>query len=195
MFFHDGRTEWTIHLSPQAGPTETFAAEELAIALKKISGADFEVLSSPQAPERRAIIIGDLENPEVEDRAAVLKLSSGKVEQVAVHTLDGRLYLAGNQPRGALYAVYRFLQHELGVRWLWPGPEGEFMPARKSWTLPDLKYTYQPAFAYRGFHLCGDWARRGYLPRVDGPQFHKYPPARCLRQGETQRILFHVVVP
>ncbi len=157
MFFHDGRTEWTIHLSPQAGPTETFAAEELAIALKKISGADFEVLSSPQAPERRAIIIGDLENPEVEDRAAVLKLSSGKVEQVAVHTLDGRLYLAGNQPRGALYAVYRFLQHELGVRWLWPGPEGEFMPARKSWTLPDLKYTYQPAFAYRGFHLCGDW--------------------------------------
>jgi hypothetical protein len=134
LFFHDGRTDWKIYLSPQAGATETFAAEELSIALKKISGADFEVLSSAQVPERRAIVIGDLENSEVEGRAAALKLSPGKVEQIVVCTLDGRLYLAGNQPRGALYAVYRFLQHELGVRWLWPGPEGEFMPARKSWS-------------------------------------------------------------
>ena len=71
--------------------------------------------------------------------------------------MDGRLYLAGNQPRGALYAVYCFLQHELGVRWLWPGPDGEFMPAKKSWSLPELKFNHKPAFAYRGFHLCGDW--------------------------------------
>jgi len=157
LFFDDGHTDWKICLSPQAGPTETFAAEELRDALKKISGAEFEVLSSPQVPNRKAIIIGDLRNSDVLGRAAALKLSPGKVEQIAVCTVDGRLYLAGNQPRGALYAVYRFLQHELGVRWLWPGPEGEFMPARKSWSLPELKYSYRPAFAYRGFHLCGDW--------------------------------------
>ena len=157
LFFHDGHTDWKIYLSPQAEPTETFAAEELRDALKKISGAEFEVLSSVQVPDCRAIIIGDLKNPEIQDRAAALKLRPGKVEQIAVCTLDGRLYLAGNQPRGALYAVYRFLQHELGVRWLWPGPEGEIMPARKSWPLPNLKYSYRPAFAYRGFHLCGDW--------------------------------------
>ena len=38
--FHDGRTDWKIYLSPQADPTETFAAEELHDALKKISGAE-----------------------------------------------------------------------------------------------------------------------------------------------------------
>jgi hypothetical protein len=156
VLFQDGRTDWKIYLSPQAGPTETFAAEELRDALKKISGVQFEVLSETP-PEGRAIIIGDLTNPEVQTRAATLKLSRGEVEQIAVYTLGDRLYLAGNQPRGALYAVYRFLQHELGVRWLWPGPEGEFIPARKSWSLPDLKFNYQPGFAYRGFHLCGDW--------------------------------------
>ncbi len=155
--FHDGRTDWKIYLSPQADPTETFAAEELHDALKKISGAEFEVLSSTSVPERRAIIIGDLKNPEVQRQAAALKLSPGKVEQVAVYTLGNRLYLAGNQPRGALYAAYHFLQHELGVRWLWPGPDGEFMPARQSWSLPELKFNHQPPFAYRGFHLCGDW--------------------------------------
>jgi len=156
-FFHDGRTDWKIYLSPQAAPTETFAAEELRSALKKISGAEFEVLSSAEAPPRRAIIIGDLNNPQVQLRAEALNLHAGKVEQIAVSTLDGRLYLAGNQPRGALYAVYRFLQQELGVRWLWPGPDGEFMPAKESWSLPNLEYHYKPAFAYRGFHLCGDW--------------------------------------
>jgi hypothetical protein len=157
VFFQDGHTDWKICLSPQADPTEAFAAEELRDALKKICGASFEVLTSAKPPDRRAVIIGDLKNPEVQSRAAALKLSPGKVEQVAVYTLDGRLYLASNQPRGALYAVYRFLQHELGVRWLWPGPEGEFMPAKKTWSMPELKFNYTPAFAYRGFHMCGDW--------------------------------------
>lgn len=155
-FFDGGRTEWKIYLSPQADPTETFAAEELSNALRKISGARFEVIASGEVPQRRVIIIGDLNNPEVQSRAAALRLAPSKIEQIAVYTLDGRLYLAGNQPRGALYAAYRFLQHELGVRWLWPGPEGEFMPAKKTWSLPELKFNYQPPFTYRGFHLCGD---------------------------------------
>ena len=157
VFFQDGRTDWQIYLSPQAEPAEVFAAEELRDALKKISGADFPVLTSVQVPERRAIIIGDLAHPEVQGQAAALRLGPGKVEQVAVYTLGGRLYLAGNQPRGALYAVYSFLQNELGVRWLWPGPDGEFMPAKKRWSLAELKFNHQPAIAYRGFHLCGDW--------------------------------------
>jgi hypothetical protein len=63
-FFHDGRTDWKICLSPHAAPMEAFAAEELRAALKKISGAEFEVLSSAEAPHRRAIIIGDLNNPQ-----------------------------------------------------------------------------------------------------------------------------------
>lgn len=157
LFFQDGKTDWKIYLSPHAGQTETNAAQELRDALKKISGADFAVVSTEKAPESRAIIIGDLANQEVQAQAGALKLSPGNVEEVAVYTLAGRLYLAGNQPRGALYAVYSFLQRELGVRWLWPGPGGEFIPARTSWTLPALKYNHQPAIPYRGFHLCGDW--------------------------------------
>lgn len=155
--FQDGRTAWAIYLSPQADPTETFAADELRGALKKISGADFEIRTGAVPPTGPAIVIGTLDHPEIAVRAAALKLSADPVEQVAVYTLDGRLYLAGSQPRGALYAVYCFLQRELGVRWLWPGADGEFMPARQRWTLPGLRFNQRPGFAYRGFHLCGDW--------------------------------------
>jgi hypothetical protein len=159
-FFQDGRTVWKIYLSPQAEQTETYAAQELKTALKKISGADFEIVNAEKAPQSNAIIIGDLKNPEVQAKAGTLKLSPGKVEEVAVYTLGARLYLAGNQPRGALYAVYSFLQRELGVRWLWPSSSGEFIPNKTSWSLPEIKFNFTPAIPYRGFHLCGD----NYLP-------------------------------
>ncbi|HPM80077.1 MAG TPA: DUF4838 domain-containing protein [Candidatus Anammoximicrobium sp.] len=200
MFFQDGRTDWKIYLSPQAEPTETFAAEELSVALKKISGADFEVLCSVEVPDRRTIIIGDLNNPQVQSRAEALHLRAGKVEEIAVRTLDGRLYLAGNQPRGALYAVYRFLQHELGVRWLWPGPDGEFVPAKKSWSLPDLKYNYTPALAYRGFHLCGDWRDVDLFREWMGRNFinlyrHAAPPEEKRRGFYAMWSSHNVVLP
>lgn len=155
--FQDGRTAWRICLSPEAEPAELYAAQELRQALRKVSGADFEILSSRDAPQSRAIIVGDLDNSEVRAQAGALKLRAGRTEQVAVYTLGERLYLAGNESRGALYAVYSFLQRELGVRWLWPGPDGEFIPTRRSWTLPDLAINHTPAFRFRGFHLCGDW--------------------------------------
>ncbi len=117
---------------PQAGPTEAFAAEELRDALKKISGADFEILVSATLPDRRAIVIGDLENPHVRSRADALNLRPDKVEEVAVYTLEGNLYLAGNQPRAALYAVYCFLQNELQVRAAGPGATENSSPPRKA---------------------------------------------------------------
>jgi len=156
-FFQNGRTQWKIYRSPQADQTEVYAAQELRRALKKISGADFEVVSREGTPGGQAIIVGDLKNPEVRSQAGALRLTSGAVEEVAVYTLGERLYLAGNQPRGALYAVYSFLQRELGVRWLWPGPGGEFMPPKSSWPLPELAFNHRSAFRYRGFHQCGAW--------------------------------------
>lgn len=156
-FFEEGRTAWKVCLASQADPATLYAAQELTNALKKISGCDFNVQAGGPVPAAHAIVIGDLGDPEVAAHANELQLSQSDVEQTAVRTLDGRLYLAGNQPRGALYAVYSFLQRELGVRWLWPGPDGEFMPARERWDLPELAYRHLPGFAYRGFHLCGDW--------------------------------------
>ncbi|NLY99767.1 MAG: DUF4838 domain-containing protein [Pirellulaceae bacterium] len=198
--FQDGRTDWKICLSPQAGPTEAFAAEELRDALKKISGADFEILVSATLPDRRAIVLGDLENPHVGSRAAALNLRPGDVEEVAVYTLDGNLYLAGNQPRAALYAVYCFLQNELQVRWLWPGSDGEFIPNKKSWALPELKFNHRPGFAYRGFHLCGDWRDVDLFREWMGRNFinihrHAAPPEQQRRGFYSMWSSHNVVLP
>ena len=63
--------------------------------------------------------------------------------------MDGNLYLAGNQPRAALYAVYSFLQNQLDVRWFWPGDDGEFLPALKQWNLNNVNYKFRPVFRFR----------------------------------------------
>lgn len=156
-FFAEGQTTWRICVAQTNAPAVLHAVEELTNALKKISGVDFPVQAGGDVPPREAIVLGDLTHPLVAQQAQALGLAPGDVEQMAVKTLGGRLYLAGNQPRGALYAVYAFLNRQLGVRWLWPGESGEFMPPRGIWSLPDLGYTHTPGYAYRGFHLCGDW--------------------------------------
>jgi hypothetical protein len=38
--------------------------------------------------------------------------------------------LAGSNPRSVLFAVYRFFKLN-GCRWLFPGPEGEYIPMKK----------------------------------------------------------------
>ena len=178
LLFQNGKTDWKIYLGPQTNQTEIFAAEELRDALKKMSGADFEIVSAEKAPKTKAIIIGSFDNPEVKTQAGALNLTTGKFEEIAVYTLNGRLYLAGNQPRGALYAVYSFLQRELGVRWLWPGESGEFMPVKTNWELPELKFNHQPAIPYRGFHVTGragifkQWMARNFI----NTHFRAAPP-------------------
>ena len=38
--------------------------------------------------------------------------------------------IAGNNQRSVLLAVYEYLRHN-GLRWLYPGPDGEYIPMKK----------------------------------------------------------------
>ncbi len=57
-------------------------------------------------------------------------------EHVVYRLESGDLLFTGNQSRAALHAVYAFLDRELGVRWLWPGEDGAFFLARRTWEFP-----------------------------------------------------------
>ena len=139
--FQDGKTEWKIGISPKAAPAEQYAAQELQTALQKISGAEFPILKSETFPDGNTIIIGSPDStPQIREKADALKLKKGNTEELAVYTLGGNLYLAGNNPRGALYAVYSFLQNQLGVRWFWPGDDGEFIRKKNRYPLPQLSF-------------------------------------------------------
>lgn len=70
--------------------------------------------------------------------------------------LDDELYIdtdekggiiAGNNPRSVLLAVYRYLRFQ-GCIWLFPGADGEKIPAVKG--LKAVKYNHRPPYRFRG---------------------------------------------
>ncbi len=155
IMFKNCKTDWKIYIPEKPSEAEIYSAKELQRGLKKVSQTYFPIIKSNQIPAKQAIVLGSLESsPVMKAKAQILQLKKSKLEQIAIYTLDGNLYIAGNMPRAGLYAVYRFLQKELGVRWFWPGDDGEYMPSMDEYKLPLLAINDQPAFSIREFFIC-----------------------------------------
>lgn len=136
--FDKGKTDWKIYLPESSGITEKFAAEELKKMLKKVADTDFEIITGGVLPSGRAIVIGPSG-----------KAGFDELDSFSIETIDGNLHLKGNCPRATLYAVYSFLENELGMRWYWAGDDGEYYTPRASWSLPELKRRETSAFLHR----------------------------------------------
>jgi len=158
--FRNGETTWRIVLPERADGVEQHAAEELQGFLKRISGADFPIVTDGIPEEGQSIVLGTPQSSDaVKAHASRLKLDvDSEKEHLVIRTLDGNLYLAGNMPRASLFAVYRFLQDELGVRWFWPGDDGEFVPERSFWDLAEQDSSEKAAFRIRELTPC--WLHR-----------------------------------
>ncbi|MBO4648459.1 MAG: DUF4838 domain-containing protein [Lentisphaeria bacterium] len=148
--FQNGKSEWKIVIPAKPHMTENYAAEEFRDTLKKVSGVTLPIEKTDAVPAKNAVVIGTIDTcPAVKKLSSEFKLTPGKIEQIAIFTRGGNLYLAGNMPRAALYAVYTFLKDQLGCRWFWDGPTGEYITPRKEYTLPDLAIHYAPPFRFR----------------------------------------------
>ena len=95
-----------------------------------------------------------------------------------MRTIGDDLVLVGGRPRGTLYAVYRFLEDVVGVRW-W-SPFEEFTPRRPNLEIAALDRQGKPRFNYRD--ICqlyadddGRFAARNRINgRAFGPSGAKY---------------------
>lgn len=158
-----GRARCVIVRQPGATPAERYAAEELASTLQKITGAEFEIKDTETAPSESAIIIGlgpvaSVLFPEVRPDAL-------GAEQAIIRTKKNYLLLTGGRTRGTLYAVYRFLQDQCGVRW-WT-PWATTIPKKATLSVNDnFTMDAEPGFESRDpfwfSAFDGDWAARNF---------------------------------
>ena len=140
----NGRVVADIVLPDNPLYAERFAAEELKHHLEKALGATVEVLAESNGVSSCRTSHIYLGHTRAAEKAGLLAKPL-KSEERLLRTVGNDLYLLGNDSRipqvhfnnflkarstGTLYAVYDFLENEMGVRWLWPGKTGEVIPKR-----------------------------------------------------------------
>lgn len=76
------------------------------------------------------------------------------IDEIVVRSVNGRLILAGSNPRSVLFAVYTYLD-SLGFAWTMPGPDGEVIPRLEHIPLDHYDIYHKASLMYRGFGLAG----------------------------------------
>lgn len=157
----DGQPCTAIVIPDEAFPMVQAAADELQYHIEKSSGARLKVCPESQKPAEfeGLIYIGDCHAT----RQAGLR---GEGVQMATNAfgiklIGENLFLYGDDGEGdplfsgtrigSISAVYELLEDKLGVRWLWPGPLGEYIPNHKTISVDEWDREYRQQFT--SYHL------------------------------------------
>jgi len=110
-----GKTEYVIVIPESATTQEQKAAEELQQWLGEMTGAEFAIVSDAQPPQDKEISVGRTSRL----AAANLAIANKDLgdEGYAIAVKGDRLFLTGGKKRGPIYAVFAFLEEDLGCRW------------------------------------------------------------------------------
>jgi Domain of unknown function (DUF4838)/Glycosyl hydrolase family 67 N-terminus len=156
-----GKSDYAIRLCAGSTPAERHAAEELQRFLKEIAGAELPIREAGALPEHAILVGRDAEAERLVPGVDWAKLGD---EGLVVRTAGPHLLLAGGRPRGTLYAVYSFLEDELGCRWF--APDCSRIPKQRRLVVHDLHRTFVPPLEYReSYELSafdGDWSARNF---------------------------------
>ena len=174
---------------------EQFAARELKYHIEKATGKTVKILSEDATPKSgRRFFIGnvkalsaigvDYDAFEAEERMVCgvggdVYLAGGEMKEdiadiyrfTAAGTKRGlsdvrRMDWCGLAGGGTLYAVYDFLEKEMGVLWLWPGELGEIIPKREVPCIDGVK-------------------RKGREPLLQRYLWHDFEKSKAVRNGNT----------
>ena len=139
-------------LIPKNADTLTLtAAEKLQDYLFKISGTKLTI-ESAKKPGKNSISIGR-QFLKGEDKS--LLTEDLKEDAFVIISKNERLYLAGKNPIGDLYAVTNFLEEFLDcIKFT---VDEEFIPQTENISIPEITKVYEPAFDFRVPHFIGRW--------------------------------------
>lgn len=104
-----------------------FAASELSAYLGRITGRQPKILENG-----KGMFYVSLPAEECVPANIREQLKGHGQEAFVIESKEGRLYLVGNSPRAAVYAVYGFLEKHLGCRWYTPDPAEEIVPLKST---------------------------------------------------------------
>jgi hypothetical protein len=175
----DGVSNYEIVIPSGADSMILHAAEELRNYIRVSSGADIEVTTEEaHDPVLKSIKVG------------FEPTSTDITPHTITYYLDGEdLYISGGNARSTLYAVYRFLEQELGCMYL--SPDAEVIPQTKNIRIESgTSYAYTPDITTRTVHSRLFYENHafadklgvtyeafpGYVPGYGVHTFHRFMP-------------------
>jgi len=172
----DGVSRAVVVVAADASSPEKHAAAELAAFLKQVTGGEFAVVDQAGAGGSR-LLVGPGAARLADPAFSVDGLGE---EGLVVRTVGSDLILAGGRPRGTLYAVYTFLEDQVGCRW-WSSKVST-IPRKPTLKPGPLDVRYIPPLEYRESFwfdaFDGDWAVRnrcnGHSERLDASRGGKH---------------------
>lgn len=130
--------------------SERKAAEELSKYLHEITAGAYPVVVDDGKTAAKATRIYVGRGRQVDQLMGEFNWEALGRDGIVIRTVGNDLVIAGSRPRGSLYAVYSFLEDELGCRW-WTSTVSS-IPKKKSIAFNKLDRVYAPRMFYRESH-------------------------------------------
>ena len=165
----NGKSNYRIVDLTPGSEMEKLAVADLALYLKRITGADFTGTSA-----KHTIYVG---------KAAPSDKSPLKAEERRVRSENGDIYIYGYAPYGNAFAVYDFLEEFLGCHW-YTLRGREKVPVNPSPVLKALNFSRIPSFGSRqltsGVNIptakqLNDYTRRNRIFALNKPHLQLGP--------------------
>ena len=121
----DGQPRATIVLPEKPHPRLKTAAQDLRKYVRLICGVELPLQEGGAAVPGTGLYLGDCGPAVPADKPA----ADLNPESFAIRVRDGNVLFNANHPTPTAFAVYTFLEDELGVRWFAPGDLWEDVPA------------------------------------------------------------------
>ncbi len=157
----DGQPRAVVVVADNPSPTARYAASEFIHHVELATGVALPVVAESDVPHEPPgrIVIGLTES----SHALGIDPADLGPDTFVLRRVDDSIFVFGNEDRtkdpldernaasGTLFGVYELLERTLGVRWLWPGELGTFVPPTDSLAIGELDETVNPALRFRRF--------------------------------------------
>ena len=150
----DGKSEYVIYHGAKAPKSVVQGAKELQHYCKKVTGCTLPIVKEP-APhmislgENKASKEANVSAKGLELEGFAVAVKNGSVFIIGEDTPDGQHCKGGGVSNGTRNGVYSFLEKCFGVRWLMPGPYGDYYVNKKTISVPEAGFTEEPGFLNR----------------------------------------------
>jgi len=181
-----GQSDYEIVKSNQVSGIIDLAAEELQYHIRKATGVELPIVTEKtHDAQKKAIYLGSTED------AVTKKISEyPQPNGFVIKALGDNLYITGDDVDGhtgwsdgakdatkgltrygTLFGVYEFLERNLGVRWLWPGELGEYIPVASTLKFNGETICDKPKLMHSRIRYTPTRAKSGWSNEVNRQKF------------------------